>query len=65
MVNDLDRYSIRRQEFPEDFDIGLILDSNAKAYYYLDVERVGMINDQLGDFPILVWVDRTDYWACA
>lgn len=54
MVNDIDRF-VARQGFSPDFVIGLILEGNAKAYYYTDAAAAGVINDTLGDVPIVVW----------
>ena len=44
-----------RTDFDTDFVIGLILADQTKAYYFEDVAAAGVINDALGDFPILVW----------
>jgi hypothetical protein len=56
MSNDLDRVSLfGKQGFRPNFVIGLILNNQAKAYYYLDVEKQGIVHDWLNDVPILVW----------
>jgi hypothetical protein len=55
MINDVDRLGSRRQEFNSNFVIGLVLSGQAKAYYFEDVAAAGVINDSLGNFPILVW----------
>ncbi len=55
MINDVDRLGTRRQGFSPEFVIGVILAGQAKAYYYTDVEAAGVINDILGDVPIVVW----------
>jgi len=63
MINDVSRLSNRRQGFQPDFVIGLILNNQPKAYYYKDVEAVGVINDSLGDVPIVVWAENNDFKA--
>jgi hypothetical protein len=63
MTDDLQRLSIRVQGFRPDFVIGLVLDGNAKAYYYTDVEGLGVVNDALGDVPIAVWASQEIYQA--
>jgi len=55
MINDVDRVGLRRQGFSENFVIGLILAEQSKAYYFRDAAAQGVINDRLGDFPIVVW----------
>ena len=61
MTNDLEHISFSRPGFSKDFVIGLNIADQAKAFYYTDVESVGIINDQIGDFPILVWAADEDY----
>jgi hypothetical protein len=63
MINDLDRLRDDRQGFSKDFVIGLILVGNARAYYFKDVRDIGVVNDQLGDFPVLVWAAGERYQA--
>ncbi len=63
MINDVSRLSNRRQGFQPDFVIGLILNNQPKAYYYKDVEAAGVINDSLGDVPIVVWAENNDFNA--
>jgi hypothetical protein len=53
----------RRQRFNPDFVIGLILAEKPKAYYYQDVEAAGLINDRIGDIPILVWAADNNFHA--
>jgi hypothetical protein len=57
MTNDVGgtTFSRLRQGFNNQHVIGLILAEESKAYYFGDVSRAGVINDRLGDFPILVW----------
>jgi hypothetical protein len=63
MTNDASRLGNSRQGFRPGFVIGLILDNQAKAYYYEDVEAVGVINDTLGETPIMVWAENNEYKA--
>jgi hypothetical protein len=60
MTNDVSRLGNSRQGFRPGFVIGLILDDQAKAYYYEDVEAVGVINDTLGETPIMVWAENNE-----
>ncbi len=63
MTNDTDRLRAYRQEFSDDFVIGVLLEEEAKAYYYEDVLAVTGINDALGQFPILIWAERENFRA--
>jgi hypothetical protein len=63
MINDVNRLGNTRQGFRPGFVIGLIIDNQSKAYYYEDVEAVGVINDILGDVPIVIWAENNDYTA--
>lgn len=63
MVNDVDRLGARRQEFSEDFVIGLLLDGHAKAYAYTDVAATGIVNDEFGGFPVLLWAADANFHA--
>lgn len=63
MVNDVDRLGSRRQGFSQDFVIGLVLAGEAKAYYYTDAESAGVINDSLGDTPVVLWVSGESFHA--
>ena len=63
MINDADRLGGRRQEFDEDFVIGLLLSDSAVAFYFRDVADAGVINDWLGEFPIMVWADDDNFHA--
>lgn len=57
------RLSVFRQEFNPDFVIGLILAEQAKAFYYRDVEAAGVVNDFVGDIPVLVWAADSNFHA--
>jgi hypothetical protein len=63
MTNDLEQLGFRRQGFSKDFVIGLTLGGSTKAYYFTNVEGVGIINDQLGGYPVLIWAADGDYRA--
>ena len=62
MTNDVDKVSFR-QGFNEDFVIGLLLDGYSKAYYYLDVQEVVVVNDMLGDIPVVIWAADNNFHA--
>jgi hypothetical protein len=63
MVNDIERHREYRQGFRPDFVIGLVIGTDAKAYYYEDVLSLGVINDSLGNIPVLVWAQDEIYQA--
>jgi hypothetical protein len=63
MINDTNRLRGLRQGFQPNFVIGLILDKQAKAYYYEDAEAAGVINDSLADIPIVLWAGGNDFKA--
>ncbi len=63
MINDVDRLGSRRQEFSRDFVVGLVLAGQTKAYYYTDAETAGVINDALGDVPIVLRVSGESFHA--
>ena len=63
LINDVERLGSRRQVFSPDFVIGLILAGHAKAYYYKDAAALQVINDALGDIPILVWAGDDNFHA--
>ena len=63
MTNDTEFLGLRRQGFQPDFVIGLTLGTDTKAYYFTDVEGLGVVNDWLGDVPVLVWADKDIYHA--
>jgi hypothetical protein len=63
MTNDLFRVGAFRQRFDPDFVIGLLLDGEAKAYYFRDVLNAGVVNDTMGDVPIVVWAEEGRFHA--
>ena len=63
MSTSLSRIRFGGQRFSEDFVIGLVLGDQARAYGYPDVVAAGIINDMLGEFPVMVWADDANYHA--
>lgn len=61
MTNDYNRLGGRAQGFQRNFVIGLVLADQAKAYYYEDAEAAVVINDSLGEFPIVVWAENNEF----
>ena len=57
MINDVDQLGGRRQGFSPDHVIGLILADEAKAYYFDDAIQAGVINDFLGEVPVVIWAN--------
>ncbi len=62
MTNDVSRVRFT-QGFDEGFVIGLSLAETAKAYYFTDVAAVTVINDTMGEFPVMVWAQGTNFHA--
>jgi hypothetical protein len=63
MINDVDRLGNTRQGFRPDYVVALVLGNIAKAFYYEDVAAVRVINDHLGDTPVVVWAENNDFTA--
>jgi hypothetical protein len=63
MTNDLFRLGSFRQKFDPGFVIGLLLSGEAKAYYFGDVLAAGVLNDVIGDVPIVVWAQEGRFHA--
>jgi hypothetical protein len=64
MVNDVNRLRPGfRQGFDQDFVIGLLLAGQAKAYRFTDVAANEVINDAMGDYPVLVWAKEDNFQA--
>ncbi len=60
MINDVDRLSLsRRQGFNPNFVLGLLLSGEAKAYYFRDVAKETLVNDEFAGLPIVVWAGET------
>ena len=57
MSTDLNRLGSWPQGLDPDFVIGLVLGNDARAYYYKDVAAQGVLNDQLGETPVLLWAE--------
>ena len=52
------RSSPRRQFFTSRYVIGIALGEDAKAYPFTPVSKEGVINDFIGDFPVLVFAGQ-------
>ena len=61
MTNSYSQLGFRRQKFDTDFVIGVVLADQEKAYYYEDVAADTVLNDWVGEFPILIWAANDDY----
>ena len=61
MNNQAARMGAFRQRFSENFLIGVTVAGEARGYpYELAVDEV-LIEDQLGEFPVLIWAADQDY----
>jgi hypothetical protein len=60
MTTDLDRLGGRPQYFDPNHVIGLVLGGRARAYRYGDLVARTLVNDFLGDIPILVWASEDE-----
>ncbi len=63
MVNDLEVLGFNRARFDTDFVIGLLLDGNAKAYHFDDVADEKVVNDEIANFPVVVWAEDDRFHA--
>ena len=63
MINDVHKLGTRRQGFRDDFVIGVVLAEAARAYYFTDVVATGIVEDQLGAFPLVIWVEAPNFSA--
>ncbi len=63
MINDYGGFAPFRQRFDPDFVIGLVLATEAKAFYYRDVESAGIVNDFVGQIPVMVWAGDENFHA--
>ena len=63
MVNDEHLLGVFREQFDPDFVIGLILGEDAKGYYFRDVRSEGIINDAVGEHPVMLWADEENFHA--
>ena len=53
----LDLPGYRKRLFNNDFVIGIALGENAKAYPFTATSEVAIVNDQIGEFPVVVLVN--------
>lgn len=63
MVTDQNRLLWHRQSFNPDFVIGLVFAERAKAYPFPLAQEKRLINDLIGDIPIVLWVQGESYHA--
>ena len=63
MITGYNRMTLFRQGFDPDFVIGLLLAEQAKAFYYRDVAAAGVINDFVGQIPVMVWAQDENFHA--
>jgi hypothetical protein len=61
LTNSYSQLGFNRQKFDQDFVVGLVLADLSKAYYYEDVAVDGVLNDWIGEFPVLIWAANDDY----
>lgn len=65
MTNGLSRFRFGGPGFNENFVIGLALGDAARAYYYSDVAATTVVNDQVGETPVLLWAGDDNFHAYA
>jgi len=63
MINHVSRLLGGRQRFDSRFVIGLVIAGHEKAYYFEDVQEVGVLNDEIGGLPVLVWARENNFHA--
>lgn len=62
MTDDIDLMPNFRQAFREDFVIGVVVDGSARAYPYTAVVAAGgVVNDAVGQVPVLIWASGGDF----
>ena len=54
LINDLERFGRRRHAFSPDFVIGLVLDGQAKGFYFTDIAAAGIVNAAVGEIPVVL-----------
>jgi hypothetical protein len=57
MTNGLKRFHLYKERFFDDYIIGIEVGGVAKGYPFVLVARQGVVNDMLGDIPLVVIVD--------
>ena len=50
-------FAVPRERFRESYVIGVALGEHAKAYPFRPASKAGIINDQIGPFPVVVLAD--------
>jgi len=61
MINSYSQLGFRRQKFSPEFVIGVVLTDLSKAYYYDQISIDTVLNDWIGEFPVLIWAYNDDY----
>lgn len=51
----------RRLRFNANFVVGVQIGNQALAFYYEDIEQEGIIQTDIGEFPVLAWAADADY----
>jgi hypothetical protein len=51
------------KRFDPDFVIGLVLAEQANAFYFRDVLAAGIVNDYVGQIPVMVWAGDENFHA--
>ncbi len=63
MMNDIELMPNLRQTFQPHFLIGITVAEQAKGYRFEEAARANLINDSLGDIPILIYATADSYQA--
>ncbi len=63
MVNGTETLRFLRERFDPEFVIGLLWGGEASAFYYRDVAAARVVNDAVGDEPVLVWAQDQRFHA--
>ena len=61
LENDIQKLGPFRDRFSTDFMVGVELGQDAKAFHFADILTYGVIEDELGDVPILIWGEGEEY----
>lgn len=52
-------FNVNIQERPhDDWVIGVALGEDSRAFYFISVTRVGLVNDAVGPFPVVIYANR-------
>ena len=61
MTNSYSQVGFHRQKFDIEFVIGVVLAEQSKAYYFDQISIDVVLNDSIGEFPVLIWAYNDDY----